>query len=127
MVNIIGERIKILRLSKGKTQDDLGGLMHVKKQTISKWENGINIPDAETLRILSDVLDCTSDYLLGKTDNPDSKIYTYEDIEVEVSKEYPYELTPEQVETLVKTLKEYRFDIDSLIKDIKDGKKNNEF
>lgn len=126
MDNIIGNRIKEKRISIGKTQEELGQLVHVKKQTISKWENGINVPDADTLKILSDILDCTVDYLVGKTDNSNSKVYSQADVKIELSKSYPYDLSPEQVSLLIELLKNYRFDIDSLIKDIKEGKVSRE-
>lgn len=122
MDNVIGARIKEKRVQAGYTQEELGKLFHVKKQTISKWENGINTPDVETLKELASILDCTLDYLIGNVDNPDSNLYIKDNVKLEISKEYPYELTPKQVETLIKLLKEYRLDIDSIVKDIKDGK-----
>lgn len=126
MDNVIGLRIKELRLKKGQTQEDLGNLLHVKKQTISKYENGINIPDADMLRQLSNILECSSDYLIGKTDNPDSKIYQTKEVKIEIEKNYPYDLSPEQVEKLVNRLKEYRFDVEGLIQEIKKGNEPNE-
>lgn len=117
--NVIGLRIRELRLKSGQTQEDLGKLLHVKKQTISKYENGINIPDSEVLKKLSEIFNCSTDYLLGK-DN----IITNEEIKIETK--YPYDLTPAQVEKLVSLLKDYRFDIDSLIKEIKEGNIENE-
>lgn len=38
---------------------------------ISDWKNGRSMPSAIKLDILADYLDCSVDYLLGRTDNPD--------------------------------------------------------
>ena len=73
IMNTIGERIKGLRISKKLTQQELGDLLHIRKQTVYKWEKGINTPDGETLLRLANAFDCTTDYLVGKTDNPSIK------------------------------------------------------
>lgn len=119
---ILGDNIKERRKILGLTQKELSEKLNISFQTVSKYELGVNIPDAEMLIKLSDTLYCTLDYLVGKTANPDSNTYIHDDIKIGISKNYPYDLTPEQVEKLVALLKDYRFDIDSLIKDIKDGK-----
>lgn len=38
---------------------------------ITKWKNGTTIPNGETLIKIADYLDCSVDYLLGRTDNPE--------------------------------------------------------
>lgn len=126
MKSIIGSRIKELRIKKGQTQEELGELLHVKRQTVSKYETGINIPDADILNKLSDILECSSDYLLGKTDIPNSKVYEHSIANIEVKNSYPYDLSPEEVEKLVNLLKKYKFDIDSLIQEIKLGNEDKE-
>lgn len=119
---MLGDKIKERRILLNLTQGELGEKVGASKFTISKYERGINEPDFETLKKIANALDCTLDYLAGKTDNPDSNTYIHDDVKIGISQSYPYDLTPEQVENLVKLLKDYRFDIDSLIKDIKDGK-----
>lgn len=52
------------------TQDQLGGLVGVTKQTVSGWENDRRLPDANDLRKLCRVFDCTADYLLELTNDP---------------------------------------------------------
>ena len=99
-------------------------MVHVKKQTISKWEKGINIPDAETLRDLSGILECSVDYLVGKVDVPNAYHHEYNDKEVgKVEIDYPYQLKPEEVEEMVNKLKEYHFDVDALVKDMREKEK----
>lgn len=118
---MLNERLRERRKNKGLTQKQLGDLVGASEFTISKYERGINEPDADTLRKICVAIDCTADYLIGKTDNPDSNVYTHNDVLIELSKEYPYELTPDEVNKLVKLLKEYKFDIESLIDDVKKG------
>lgn len=53
------------------TQTDLANIVNVSKASISAYENDTRSPDIETLLLLADTLDVNSDYLLGRTDNPD--------------------------------------------------------
>lgn len=121
MDNVIGSRIKERRSICNKTQEELGLLVHVKKQTISKWEKGINMPDPQTLKLLANILDCSIDYLVGNTDHLDMRIIEDDNLKVTYNNNYPYDLTPEQAERVFKLLKEYRLDIDGIIRDIKNG------
>ena len=122
MDNIIGSRIKERRLSINKTQEELGLLVHVKKQTISKWEKGINIPDADTLRELSNITGCTVDYLVGKVDIPNNIIIDCDEGKMDIDKTAYNNLSPEEFQTMMKFLKDARYDIDGLIEDIKNNR-----
>lgn len=64
----IGEKIKILREKKGKTQLDIAKYLGVTYQTIYKYEKGIAIPPADTLKKLADFFNVSTDYLLGRTE-----------------------------------------------------------
>jgi putative transcriptional regulator len=46
---MFGENLKTLRKEKGFSQEQLAARLNVVRQTISKWEKGISVPDAETL------------------------------------------------------------------------------
>ena len=64
----IAERIKVLRKSKGLSQEELADRIGVSRQAVSKWESGHNVPDPEKIILLSAALEVTTDYLLlGKT------------------------------------------------------------
>ena len=63
---MFSENLKILRKEKGFSQEQLATRLNVVRQTISKWEKGISVPDAELLIQLADVLDVTVSDLLGK-------------------------------------------------------------
>jgi transcriptional regulator with XRE-family HTH domain len=67
---VLGERIKKLRKEKKLTQQELGEKVNVTKVSISGYENGNRTPDTETLQKLADVLETSTDYLLGRTDEP---------------------------------------------------------
>lgn len=53
------------RKRKGLTQRELAARLYVSRQAVSKWERGVNEPDIQTLKRLCDILDCTSNALLG--------------------------------------------------------------
>jgi Predicted transcriptional regulators len=69
-------KIKQLRIDRGWTQDDLGTKLNVKRAAISKYESGKIPLTGETLKLLSDIFDVSTDYILGKTDikNPHQTI-----------------------------------------------------
>lgn len=60
----IGFQIQSLRKSKGYTQNQLGDMVGVSFQAVSKWERGEALPDIATFAILAEVLDTTLDNLL---------------------------------------------------------------
>ena len=63
---MLKENIKSLRKSKGLSQEELAIKLNVVRQTISKWEQGLSVPDAEMLIKLAEVLDTTVSTLLGE-------------------------------------------------------------
>ena len=60
----IGYQIQSLRKTKGYTQNQLGDMIGVSFQAVSKWERGEALPDIATFAILAEVLDTTIDNLL---------------------------------------------------------------
>ena len=63
-----------LRRQKGFSQEELASRLNVSRQTISKWERGYSIPDAEMLTRLACALDVSVDELLGTTaESPEEK------------------------------------------------------
>ncbi|WP_340621295.1 helix-turn-helix domain-containing protein [Xenorhabdus siamensis] len=63
-----GVRLKALRKQKGWPQKELAGKVEIRFQQLNKYESGLNIPPAEMMVKLADVLGVTVDYLL--TGNP---------------------------------------------------------
>lgn len=63
---MLNENIKISRKSKGLSQEELAIKLNVVRQTVSKWERGLSVPDSEMLISLSEVLDIPVSKLLGE-------------------------------------------------------------
>ena len=64
---MLNENIKAIRKSKGLSQDELAVKLNVVRQTVSKWERGLSVPDSEMLISISDALEVTVSRLLGET------------------------------------------------------------
>ena len=62
---MLNENIKRIRKSKGLSQEELAIKLNVVRQTVSKWENGLSVPDSSMLIILANELDTTVSELLG--------------------------------------------------------------
>ena len=64
---MLNENIKALRKSKGLSQQELAIKLNVVRQTISKWEQGLSVPDSDLLIALSEALETPVSTLLGET------------------------------------------------------------
>lgn len=121
-----GARLRELRIEHGYNQEDLGKVFHVHKGTISKWENGINFPDEDTLIKLTEMFDVSLDYLFGITNKRQPHHLTKEDI-IKIAPEYKWlfdeegleyielveelqgkEIPAEVIKELVETILKYR-------------------
>ena len=60
------ENLKTMRKAKGYTQEELAIKLNVVRQTVSKWEKGLSVPDADALSRIADVLDTDVSTLLGE-------------------------------------------------------------
>lgn len=63
---MLNENIKALRKSKGLSQQELATKLNVVRQTISKWEQGLSVPDSDLLIALSEALETPVSMLLGE-------------------------------------------------------------
>ena len=63
---MLNENIKALRKSKGLSQQDLADKLNVVRQTISKWEQGLSVPDSDLLIAVSEALETPVSTLLGE-------------------------------------------------------------
>lgn len=63
---MLGENIRILRKQNGYSQETLAEQIHVVRQTVSKWEKGISVPDAEMLEKMAEFFEVSVSDLLGK-------------------------------------------------------------
>ena len=64
---MLSENIKALRKSKGLSQQELAVKVNVVRQTVSKWEQGVSVPDSDLLIALSEALEVPVSTLLGET------------------------------------------------------------
>ena len=62
---MLGEKIREIRKGRGLTQEELAIRLHVVRQTVSKWEKNLSVPDAELLQRLSEELETPVSELLG--------------------------------------------------------------
>ena len=82
---MLKENIKSLRKQKGLSQEELSVKLHVVRQTISKWEQGLSVPDSEMLISISHVFDVPVSVLLGEAiseENPNDLQIIAEKLEV---------------------------------------------
>ncbi|MBE6037325.1 MAG: helix-turn-helix domain-containing protein [Clostridiales bacterium] len=68
---MLSENLKFLRKAKGLSQEELAIKLNVVRQTVSKWEKGLSVPDSQMLIRIAEELDTTVSVLLGET-LPDS-------------------------------------------------------
>ena len=64
---MLSENIKAIRKSKGLSQEELAIKLNVVRQTISKWEKGLSVPDSDMLISISEVFETPVSTLLGET------------------------------------------------------------
>ena len=64
---MLNENIKAFRKSKGLSQQELAVKLNVVRQTVSKWEQGLSVPDSDVLIAISEVLEVPVSTLLGET------------------------------------------------------------
>jgi len=63
---LLKDNIKVIRKSKGLSQEELAIKLNVVRQTISKWEQGLSVPDSEMLISISEVFETPVGTLLGE-------------------------------------------------------------
>ena len=64
---MLKENMKTIRKSKGLSQEELAIKLNVVRQTISKWEQGLSVPDSDMLISISEVFETPVSTLLGET------------------------------------------------------------
>lgn len=64
---MLNENIKAVRKSKGLSQEELAIKLNVVRQTVSKWERGLSVPDSDMLISISEELETPVSTLLGET------------------------------------------------------------
>ena len=62
---MFSENLKTIRKAKGYTQEELAMKVNIVRQTVSKWEKGLSVPDADVLSHIAEVLEVSVSELLG--------------------------------------------------------------
>lgn len=62
---MLAENIKAIRKQRGMTQEELATRLNVVRQTVSKWEKGLSVPDADLLKRIAEILETDVSTLLG--------------------------------------------------------------
>ncbi|MDD7049922.1 MAG: helix-turn-helix transcriptional regulator [Lachnospiraceae bacterium] len=71
---MFNENLKRLRKEKGFSQEELAAKLNIVRQTISKWEKGLSVPDAQLLIRLSEILEIPVATLLGGTNESEESV-----------------------------------------------------
>lgn len=64
---MLNKNIKVIRKSKGFSQQELAVKLNIVRQTVSKWEQGLSVPDSDMLISISEILETPVSTLLGET------------------------------------------------------------
>lgn len=67
---MIGDRIKIIRISNKMNIDEFAQSLHVTQEVVSDWENNIVFPPAYIIKTLAVTYGVSADFLLGLVDRP---------------------------------------------------------
>ncbi|MCQ2442235.1 MAG: helix-turn-helix transcriptional regulator [Oscillospiraceae bacterium] len=74
-MQIIGERLRALRKANNLTQIQMAEILEVQQSRINRYETGASTPPAETFIQYADFFDVSMDYLYGRCDEPQGKLY----------------------------------------------------
>ncbi len=72
-ISMLSDNLKNRRKAQGLSQDELASRVHVVRQTISKWENGLSVPDSDMLPRLAEALDTSVSMLLAEPAAPEEE------------------------------------------------------
>lgn len=71
---MLAKRLAVLRKQKKITQDEIAKFLGITRPAYTAYEKGRRHPDYDTLRRIADFFNVSTDYLLGRTDDPSPKI-----------------------------------------------------
>ena len=76
-MSVVGERLKILRESVRLSQKDLAGKLGLAQSAVNRYENSQSEASYKTLLAYADYFDVSLDYIYGRTDQPQGKLYDF--------------------------------------------------
>ena len=83
---MLNENLKTLRKNKGYSQEQLAVRLNVVRQTVSKWEKGLSVPDAQMLMDIAEVFSVSVSELLGNDIEQETRADTLDVIAQELAK-----------------------------------------
>ena len=116
---MLPNRLKSLRIEKGLNQEDLGKAIGFSSQAISSWENNYRGLGDDTIILLANFFNVSTDYLLGRSDNrnPSNGLYTKtitdeDGYSIEIKTEVPFsELSKEKQQDMIDVAMEKLFEV----------------
>lgn len=76
-MKIVGERLRLLRKSVKLSQAKIAAMSGSSQVSVNRYESGAGSPPLKTLLWYADYFDVSMDYLFGRTDQPQGKLYEY--------------------------------------------------
>lgn len=77
-MEMLGQRLKELRLSVKLSQKKMAEILGTQQTSINRYETNQYDPPTKTILVYADYFDVSIDYLFGRTDNPQGRLYKYE-------------------------------------------------
>lgn len=115
----LGERLKELRKEKKLTQEQLADNFFVNKSSISRYEKNTQVPELEILIKIAEFFDVSVDYLLGRSDNRTTNLYSADinnsTYTIELDKELKKDLTKEELDNFIKYLISIDFNVEKAL------------
>lgn len=76
-MKIVGDRLKRLRVDSQLSQKQLSARLEITQSAVNRYENNQCQASYETLKTYADFFDVSLDYIYGRTDKPQGKMYDY--------------------------------------------------
>lgn len=73
-MSVVSDRLRAARIKKSLSQIDVMRLTQINNKTLSGYENAVSEPDYSSLVLLSNIYGVSTDYLLGRVDNPTDEL-----------------------------------------------------
>lgn len=64
-MNKFAERLKELRMENDLSQNELAKRLNISVACVNRWENGLRVPNIDSLIALCEYFGCSADYLIG--------------------------------------------------------------
>ena len=74
-LKVVADRLRQLRESVKLSQAKMGEVVGVKQASLNRYELDVASPSLETLTRYADFFDVSLDYIFGRTDSPQGKLY----------------------------------------------------